>query len=111
MKELVKRTDIEDRIKQTLTSKVVPTYDWMYELGLNGTRLGIYAYIFNIIKAEPLKAHKITAQEIADVFKLTPTAVSISIAELCRRKLLFKTMNDRREGCYYSIYPLNENEL
>lgn len=97
----------EDKIKQTLTATSVPTYDWMYELGLNGTQLGIYAYIFDICKCEPMKAHKIDTKQIANTFHLTPAAVVIITSELAQLRLLHR-ISHRRSGCYYSIYPLNE---
>lgn len=99
------REMFEDKIKQTLTATLVPTYDWMYELGLNGTQLGIYAYIFNVCKREPKKAHKIETRQLADVFHLTPSAVTFNTTELARRELLFRESS--KCGCCYSLYPLD----
>ena len=95
-----------DRIKQTLSATSVPTYDWMYELGLNASQLGVYAYIFNICKCEPLKEHYIRTQELSKVFNVTTSNVQQVVKQLCNRGLLFKRVEGKgnQSKPYYSLY-------
>lgn len=95
-----------DRIKQTLTAKVVPTYDWMYELGLNASQLGVYAYIFNVCKSEPMKAHHIKTQELAQTFGVTVSNISYVIDKLVKAKLIGKHIEGKgnMQKPYYSLY-------
>ena len=98
-----------DRIKQTLTAKVVPTYDWMYELGLNASQLGVYAYIFNVCKSEPMKAHHIKTQELAQTFGVTASNISYVIDKLVKAKLIGKHIEGKGnlQKPYYSLYQLS----
>lgn len=95
-----------DRIKYTLTAKVVPTYDWMYELGLSASQLGVYAYIFNECKREPLKEHYIKTQDLAKVFHVTTQNVHQVIKYLCKHGLLNKRVEGKGNLSkpYYSLY-------
>lgn len=95
-----------DRIRQTLTAKVVPTYDWMYELGLNASQLGVYAYIFNVCKSEPMKAHHIKTQELAQTFGVTVSNISYVIDKLVKAKLIGKHIEGKGnlQKPYYSLY-------
>ena len=94
-----------DRIKQTLTATYVPTYDWMYELGLSSSQLGMYAYIFNICKTEPQKEHYIKTQNLAKVFNVTTQNVCATVKELCKHGYLNKRVEGKGNVSkpYYSI--------
>ena len=95
-----------DVIKQTLSAKSVPTYNWMYELGLSSSQLGMYAYIFNICKCEPLKEHHIKTQELADTFHVTSSNVQQVVKQLCKFGLLYKRVEGKgnQSKPYYSLY-------
>ena len=95
-----------DRIKQTLTAKVVPTYDWMYELGLNASQLGVYAYIFNVCKTEPMKEHHIKTQELAKTFGVTTSNICYIIDKLVKSGLIDKRIEGKANLSkpYYSLY-------
>lgn len=105
---------LQDRIKQTLTSNSVPVYDWMFDLGLNATELVIYAHIFNILKREPLKEHFIDTRDICEIFKSSTSNAWVVIDSLCKRRLLWKRVVGRGRGSktYYSLYqPVNTEDL
>lgn len=95
-----------DRIKQTLTAKVVPTYDWMYELGLNASQLGVYAYIFNVCKCEPLKEHHIKTQDLAKTFGVTVANINYTVDKLIKAQLISKRIEGKgiQSKPYYSLY-------
>ena len=95
-----------DRVKQSLTATYVPTYDWMYELGLNASQLGVYAYIFNVGKSEPMKAHHIKTQELAQTFGVTVSNISYVIDKLVKAKLIGKHIEGKGnlKKPYYSLY-------
>lgn len=96
-----------DRIKQTLTATKVPTYDWMYEIGLSSTQLGIYAYIFDICKREPQSEHLIHSRTIADLFHIGMANVSLVTLQLVNMGLINKRVVSKSK-CYYSIVNPNK---
>lgn len=95
-----------DRIKHTLTAKVVPTYDWMYELGLGTSQLGVYAYIFNVCKREPLKEHHIKTQDLAKTFNVTIANINYIVKQLVNARLISKRVEGKGNISkpYYSLY-------
>lgn len=95
-----------DRIKHTLTAKVVPTYDWMYELGLSASQLGVYAYIFNECKREPLKEHHIKTQELAKTFGVTVANINYTVNKLVKARLISRRVEGKGNISkpYYSLY-------
>jgi hypothetical protein len=100
-------TDIVgDRIKQTLLCESIPTYKWMYELGLNATQLGVYAYIFNILKREPLNEHYIKTKELVELFRLTPQNLQHITSFLANKGLLYKRIEGKgnQSKPYYSLF-------
>ena len=106
--------EVTDRIKQTLLCESIPTYMWMYQLGLNSSQLGVYAYIFNILRREPLKSHYIKTKDLCDVFGVTPQNLQLITSQLAAMGLLSKRIEGRGNQCkpYYSLYqPTDEYEL
>lgn len=105
-KEIIPINEIKDRIKQTLTSSCVPTYDWMYELGLNSTQLLVFAYIFNVCKREPMKEHRIETSELTKLFGVTNGNISIVTNQLVKRGLISKRVASygSRSQTFYSIF-------
>lgn len=95
-----------DRIKHTLTAKVVPTYDWMYELGLSASQLGVYAYIFNECKREPLKEHHIKTQDLAKTFGVTVANINYTVNKLAKAGLIGRRVEGKgiQSKPYYSLY-------
>ena len=104
---------VADRIKQTLQCESIPTYKWMYDLGLNATQLGVYAYIFNICKREPLNEHYIKTKDLVELFRLTPQNLQHITSFLASKMLLHKRIEGKGNQCkpYYSLYQPNEYEL
>lgn len=98
--------EVTDRIKHTLLCDAIPTYSWMYELDLNASQLGVYAYIFNILKREPLQEHYIKTKDLVDVFKVTPQNLQAITSQLAIKGLLHKRIEGRGNQCkpYYSLY-------
>lgn len=96
-----------DRVKQTLTATSVPTYDWMYEIGLNSTQLGMFAYIFDVCKREPKKEHLINSRYIADLFHVGMANVSLVTRQLHKMGLINKRVESNNK-CYYSIPNMEE---
>jgi DNA-binding MarR family transcriptional regulator len=108
MKQEVNIEHFADRIKQTLTATAVPTYDWMYKLGLNSTQLGVYAYIFNVCKTEPMKEHVISTRTIAELFNMGTSNASIVTLQLSKLGLINKRVEGKAKAqCFYSIYQPN----
>ena len=95
-----------DRVKQSLTSTYVPTYDWMYELGLSSSQLGVYAYIFNVCKREPMAEHCISTQDLCKTFHVTPANISYIVKNLINLGLISKRVEGKGilARTYYSLY-------
>lgn len=95
-----------DRVKQSLTATYVPTYDWMYELGLGASQLGVYAYIFNVCKQEPMAEHCISTQDLCKTFHVTPTNIIYITKTLINLGLISKRVDGRGTNTkvYYSLY-------
>lgn len=109
MKKAKNNIEIEkfaDRIKQSLAATYVPTYDWMYELGLGASQRDVYAYIFNVCKQDPMAEHCINSQEIADVFSVTRASIIGTINDLVNLKLINKRIEGKGplQKTYYSLY-------
>lgn len=105
---------VADRVKQTLLCKSIPTYEWMYDLGLNSSQLGVYAYIFDICRREPLKEHYIKTKDLSDKFKVTPQNLQQITSFLSMHGLIYKRIEGKGNQCkpYYSLYqPTDEYEL
>lgn len=99
---------VADRIKQTLLCESIPTYKWMYDLGLNSTQLGVYAYIFNVCKREPMAEHYIKTMELAELFHVTPQNLQQITSHLMSKGLVYKRIIGRgnQSKPYYSLFQL-----
>lgn len=99
-------SEVTDRIKHTLLCESIPTYKWMYDLGLNSTQLGVYAYIFNVCRREPMAEHYIKTMELAELFHVTPQNLQQITSTLVSKGLVYKRIIGRgnQSKPYYSLY-------
>jgi DNA-binding MarR family transcriptional regulator len=97
---------VADRIKQTLLCESIPTYKWMYDLGLNSTQLGVYAYIFNVCRHEPMREHHILTQDLAKTFGVTVSGINYTVNSLTKLGLLSKRIEGKgnQSKPYYSLF-------
>lgn len=110
MKKATSKIEIEkfaDSIKHSLTpNKKFPIYDWMCELGIKGTQLNIYAYIFDICKENPLAEHCIETSVLTKKFNVTSGNINYIVGELIKLGLISKRVECKgsKSKIYYSLY-------
>lgn len=102
-KEILERSQFEDKIKRTIEHPAIPTYDWMYELGLTSTQRDVYAYLFEHLRTAFIGERCISTEKMAEKMGITISQCNNITRLLHNKGLVYKRTEDKKT--YYSLYP------